>query len=401
MALPTRCYYPGGKRDVGALAAECEAFSRDIFDRVLLNIDGANLADSLLDDDCGLIWKQRRGLPKQICAPALGSGPGTVRRKGSSATNPSGIELHVKASDAIYGRVCVVDSGTPTVQRISLIPEDPAAVTNPGGTISTPTGTMIFEGRAGDEFVFNESSIDTDFRVESNGNANAINVDAGNDRVGILKAPGVAFDVAGKIRTDNQVESTIATGTAPLVVASTTVVTNLNADLLDGVEGSAYATDAEVAAGYQPLDTELTALAGLTSAADKVPYFTGSGAAAVADFTAAGRALVDDANAAAQRTTLDVPGLSTANTYSEGAKQTMRPSETTAGLNIGQGGGDPSGLANGDVWGTTGDVLPKYRKNGATVKIGCIRSGVVGSAPTLIADEFYNSTDTNELLVGV
>jgi len=52
------------------------------------------------------------------------------------------------------------------------------------------------------------------------------------------------------------------------------------------------------------LDADIKAIANLTSAADKVPYFTGSGTAAVADFTAAGRALMDDANAAAQLTTL-------------------------------------------------------------------------------------------------
>ena len=45
--------------------------------------------------------------------------------------------------------------------------------------------------------------------------------------------------INGNVR-GNTLQSTVATGTAPLTVASTTMVTNLNADLLDGQHGSYY-----------------------------------------------------------------------------------------------------------------------------------------------------------------
>jgi hypothetical protein len=61
-------------------------------------------------------------------------------------------------------------------------------------------------------------------------------------RLGIgTNTPGVSLDVfGGNIRTNNQFVSTVSTGTAPLIVASTTVVANLNADLLDGISSAAF-----------------------------------------------------------------------------------------------------------------------------------------------------------------
>ena len=129
-------------------------------------------------------------------------------------------------------------------------------------------------------------------------------------------------------------------------------------------------------------DGELKALAGVTSAADKLPYFTGSGTATVADFPAYGRGLVGASSAGVAQSTLGLrPGYEvssptqtigtvSATTYTVGAVDNERLVRLTAtctvtlpsaGLSTGQrvdfvsiGGAATFALGSGATW----DVAP-------------------------------------------
>ncbi len=131
------------------------------------------------------------------------------------------------------------------------------------------------------------------------------NLQIGANAIGTTEIAADAVTYA-KIQNVSATDKVLGRSTAGAGDVEEIPLTAAGRALIDDADAAAQRTTLGLVIGtnVQAQDAELAALAGLTSAADSAPYFTGSGTAALATLTSAGRALIDDADATAQRATL-------------------------------------------------------------------------------------------------
>ena len=244
--------------------------------------------------------------------------------------------LDVKSSVRVATTASITLSGTQTIDGIVLVAGDRVlvkdqSIASENGIYDVAAGAWARSSDA-DNTPSNEvSSGMFTFVEEGSANADAGFVLQTADPITLDITPlsFVQFSGAGQViagagmsKSGNTLDvGTADTGRIVVNADNIDLATHGSAGTYNGLTVDAYGRVSSFAqpttlAGYsisdaQPLDATLTALAGVTTAANQLIYATGSDTFAVTNFSSYGRTLVDDADAAAARTTLGLGTIAT------------------------------------------------------------------------------------------
>ena len=182
-----------------------------------------------------------------------------------------------------------------SLTNIANLQNESTAVTtlasNNTAVIAAVENTLSRDGTA-------PNHMNADFDMNSNRILNLIDATTSQEPV----TYGQLLDTVEALENGAVIDASFVTlGTHADITNERVLTAGINIGITDAGAGSTVTVAVN--------DGELNALAGLTSAANKLPYFTGSETAAVTDLTAFARTILDDADAAGVKTTLSLENV--------------------------------------------------------------------------------------------
>jgi hypothetical protein len=251
-----------------------------------------------------------------------GSGSGAGSAVASASAYSAVTEILSQASSTASGFIKLLEDTDNGNHNVSL--KAPASISAnyslvlPDGTGSD--GQVLKTDGSGNLAWVNQTSGYSGFSITDGSNTQSVEsagtvTFTGGDGIGAVVSATDTLTISADLKANGGVvieSSELAVDLGASSITGTLAVS-------DGGTGSTTASDARTALGLaigtnvQAHNDILDDLAGLTQAANKLPYFNAATTAATTDLTSFGRSLIDDADASAARTTLGVDAAGTDN----------------------------------------------------------------------------------------